>query len=600
MKMASVTETQKTRIKGGSFLIESRCPEEIFTPEDLTDQHRLIAQTAQEFVDREIVPRLKEIEEKKPGLLRELLRCAAELGLCATDVAPKYGGLGLDKISSIIISEKMARDGAWAATAGAQAGIGILPIAFFGTEAQKMKYVPKLARGEFVGAYALSEATSASDALHCKTHATLSSDGKHYVLNGTKMWTTNGGFADVYIVFARVDGEKFTAFIVERNFPGVAPGAEEHKMGIRGSSTTPLNLDQARVPVENVLGEVGKGHQIAFNILNVGRLKLGAGCIGGCKIQMTPALKWSKERMAFGRPIADFGLIKEKLGRMVEQIYAAETMSYRTAGMIDQLLECVDQSLPEADQAILNALQEYAVECSILKVAGTEVLDYVVDETVQIFGGYGFTTDYEVERTYRDQRVNRIFEGTNEINRMLIVDMLLKRSLKGQLALIPAAQKVMEAALSLDADEGNGEGRLAAEAGIVEGAKRAVLFMAGIAVRRYQQALAEEQEVVAALSNLVIEVYGMESALLRAQKQTSGVSAEPAAFHCDAARCAIHEAANRMELEARRALPRIAEGDELRSHSALLRRFFRRIPADTIGLRRRLADRALELGRYPF
>ncbi|MGH9446975.1 MAG: acyl-CoA dehydrogenase family protein, partial [Terriglobia bacterium] len=517
--MASATDTQPARAKGGSFLIESSRPEGIFTPEDLTDQHRLIAQTAQEFVDREIAPRLKEIEEKKPGLLRELLKKAADLGLCATDVPQKYGGLELDKISSIIISEKMARDGAWAATAGAQAGIGILPIAFFGTEAQKEKYLPKLARGEFVGAYALSEATSASDALHCQSRATLSADGKHYVLNGTKMWTTNGGIADVYIVFARVDGEKFTAFIVERNFPGVTPGAEEHKMGIRGSSTTPLHLDQASVPVENVLGEAGKGHQIAFNILNMGRLKLGAGCIGGCKIQMTPALKWSKERKAFGRPIADFGLVKEKLGGMVAWIYAAEAMSYRTAGMIDRLLEGVDQGSPASAQAILNALEEYAVECSILKVAGTEALDYVVDETVQIFGGYGFTTDYDVERTYRDQRVNRIFEGTNEINRMLIVDMLLKRSMKGRLGLIAAAQKLMEAALSLGANEADEEGMLGAEAGIVEGAKKAALFMAGIAVQQFQQSLPEEQEVVAVLSNLVIEVYAMESALLRARKQ---------------------------------------------------------------------------------
>ncbi len=582
-------------------MIESSRPEGIFTPEDLTDQHRLIAQTAQEFVDREIAPRLKEIEEKKPGLLRELLKKAADLGLCATDVPQKYGGLELDKISSIIISEKMARDGAWAATAGAQAGIGILPIAFFGTEAQKEKYLPKLARGEFVGAYALSEATSASDALHCQSRATLSADGKHYVLNGTKMWTTNGGIADVYIVFARVDGEKFTAFIVERNFPGVTPGAEEHKMGIRGSSTTPLHLDQASVPVENVLGEAGKGHQIAFNILNMGRLKLGAGCIGGCKIQMTPALKWSKERKAFGRPIADFGLVKEKLGGMVAWIYAAEAMSYRTAGMIDRLLEGVDQGSPASAQAILNALEEYAVECSILKVAGTEALDYVVDETVQIFGGYGFTTDYDVERTYRDQRVNRIFEGTNEINRMLIVDMLLKRSMKGRLGLIAAAQKLMEAALPLGANEADEEGMLGAEAGIVEGAKKAALFMAGIAVQQFQQSLPEEQEVVAVLSNLVIEVYAMESALLRARKQALGSSPGAAAgFHCDAARCYIHQAADRIEMEARRALPRIAQGDMLRSHMALLRRFLKRIPADTIELRRCLAGRALELGRYPF
>jgi alkylation response protein AidB-like acyl-CoA dehydrogenase len=597
--MTSVAETGKTIIKGGSFLIESRLPDEVFTPEDLDSQHRLIAQTAQEFVEREVVPHLKEIEEKKPGLLRELLRKAADVGLCATDVAQKYGGLELDKISSVIISEKMARDGAWAATAGAQAGIGILPIAFFGTEAQKTKYVPKLARAELVGAYSLSESSSASDALHCKTRATLSPDGKSYILNGAKMWVTNGGFADLYVVFARVDGDKFTAFIVERGFPGVSPGAEEHKMGIRGSSTTPLNLDNVHVPVENVLGEIGKGHQIAFNILNVGRLKLGAGCIGGCKLQMGPALKWAKQREAFGRPIADFGLIQEKLGEMVTRIFAAESMSYRTAGMIDQLLEPVDQGSAIASREILEALQEYAVECSILKVMGTEVLDFVVDETVQIFGGYGFTTDYEVERTYRDQRVNRIFEGTNEINRLLIIDMLVKRSVKGQLGLIPAAQKLLDEVLSPVARDSEEDGPFAAEAAAVEGAKRATLFMAGLAMQRYGEGLSDEQEIVAILSNLVMEVYAMESALLRAQKQLAR-SPDGARWHCDAAGCYIHNAADRMEIEARRGLPRLAEGDALRSHTALLRRFLKRVPRDTIELRRRLAGRALELERYPF
>jgi alkylation response protein AidB-like acyl-CoA dehydrogenase len=598
--MASTIEARKSIIKGGSFLIEARLPGDVFTPEDLNSQHRLIAQTSQEFVEQEIVPHLKEIEDKKPGLLRDLLKKAAEVGLCATDVAQKYGGLELDKISSVIVSEKMARDGAWAATVGAQAGIGILPIALFGSEAQKAKYVPRLVRGELVGAYSLSEASSASDALHCQTRATLSADGKAYILNGTKMWVTNGGFADLYVVFARVDGEKFTAFIVERGFPGVTPGAEEHKMGIRGSSTTPLNLDSVAVPVENVLGEVGKGHQIAFNILNVGRLKLGAGCIGGCKIQMKPALKWAKERQAFGRPIADFGLIKEKLGEMVARIFAAESMSYRTAGMIDQLLDSVDQGSLTEHRDILEALQEYAVECSILKVMGTEVLDYVVDETVQIFGGYGFTTEYEVERTYRDQRVNRIFEGTNEINRLLIVDMLVKRSVKGQLGLIPAAQRVMDEVLSSAAPASEGEGPLGAELVTVEGAKRVALFVAGLAVQKYSQALADEQEVVAVLSNLVMEVYAMESALLRAQKQLEAASMGESRWHSDAAACYIHNAADRVEIEARRALPRLAEGDALRSYTAILRRLLRRIPADTIELRRQLANRALELERYPF
>ncbi len=599
--MATLTTVPKTFFKGGSFLIEQRLPEEIFTPEDISDQHRLIAQTAEQFVETEIVPRLKEIEEKKPGLLRELLKKAADVGLCANDVPQKYGGLELDKISSIIISEKMARDGSWAATLGAQAGIGILPIAFFGTEAQKARYVPKLAKAECLGAYCLSEASSASDALNCKAKATLSPDGKHYILNGTKMWITNGGIADVYVVFAKVDGEKFTAFIVERAFPGVSPGAEEHKMGIRGSSTTPLNLENVPVPVENVLGEIGKGHQIAFNILNMGRLKLGAGCVGGCKMLIAQALKWAQEREAFGHKIADYGMIKEKLGEMVVRTYTVESMAYRTTGMIDNLLEGVDQGAATAARQILEALQEYAVECSILKVTGTEALDYVVDETVQIFGGYGFSSDYEVERAYRDQRVNRIFEGTNEINRLLIIDMLMKRSLKGELALMPAAQKLLDEVLSMAPVEELGDERpLAEEARLAEGAKKVALLVAGSAVQRYLQALTEEQEVIGVLSNLVIEAYAMESVLLRAQKKIDRSRPEASSTDGDAARCYVHEAADRMEMEARHALARIAEGDMLRSQLGLLRRFLRRTPADTIDLKRRVANRALELNRYPF
>ncbi len=599
--MAVATTSSPARVKGGSFLIESRHPDEIFTPEDLSDQHKLIAQTATEFVEREIVPRVKEIEEKKPGLLRELLKKAADVGLCAIDVSAKYGGLELDKISSIIVAEKMARNGSWAVTLGSQAGIGILPIAFFGTEEQKMKYVPKLASGEWVGAYALSEASSASDALNVKTRATLSPEGKFYILNGTKMWITNGGIADMYVVFAKVDGEKFTAFIVERSFPGASPGAEEHKMGIRGSSTTPLNLENVPVPVENVLGEIGKGHQIAFNILNVGRLKLGAGCVGGAKYLIAEALRWAKERMAFGHPIADFGLIKEKLGEMIAKTYAVESVSYRTTGMIEQLLEGVHQGAPTAAAETMAALQEYAVECSILKVMGTEALDFIADESVQIFGGYGFSSEYEVERGFRDQRVNRIFEGTNEINRLLIVDMLLKRSMKGQLGLIPAAERLADEALSLaPSDATPDEGPLAEESRLVEGVKKSALLVAGSAVRKYMMGLEEEQEIIGATSNLVMESYAMESALLRAGKKIEKGSPEAAAWDLDAARTYLHEAADRAESDARRALTRIAEGDMLRTQLALLRRFLKRTPADTIGLKRRLANRALELNRYPF
>jgi len=591
----------KQRIKGGSFLIEQRTPEEIFTPEDMTDQHRLIAQTAEEFMEKEIVPRVREIEEKNPALLRELLRKAAEIGLPATDIPEKYGGLELDKISSIIVAEKTARNGSWTATIGAQAGIGTLPIAYFGTEAQKAKYVPRLASAEWVGAYALSEAGSASDALNCKTRATLSADGKHYILSGAKMWITNGGFADVFIVFAKVDGEKFTAFIVERSFAGVSPGAEEHKMGIRGSSTTPVNFENVPVPVENVLGEVGKGHLIAFNILNVGRLKLGAGCVGAAKFLIADSVGWARQREAFGRKISDFGLIKEKLGEMVALTYATESLSYRTGGLIDQHLEGVDQGSPGADGQILAALREYAVECSILKVVGTETLDWIVDEAVQIFGGYGFSSEYEVERTYRDQRVNRIFEGTNEINRLLITDMLLKRSMKGELGLIPAAQKLLDEVLSAPSDGGSEDQEpLADVAAVLEGSRKAALLVAGSAVQKYLKALAEEQEVVAVISNLVMEIYAMESALLRACKKISKASADACRTEAAATRIFAYEAADRIDVQARRALTRIAEGDTLRTQLAILRRFLRRTAPDVIGLKRQVADRAIELGRYPF
>jgi alkylation response protein AidB-like acyl-CoA dehydrogenase len=601
MNVTNSAPTISKRIRGGSFLIETRTPEEVFTPEDISDEHRLIAQTAEEFVNREISPRLKDLEARKPGILRELLKKAAAVGLCATDVPRRFGGLELDKISSILVAEKMARDGSWATALGVQAGIGILPIAFFGTDEQKAKYVPKLASAEWVGAYCLSEASSASDALNCKTRATLSPDGRHYILDGAKMWVTNGGIADVFVVFAKVDGEKFTAFIVERTFPGVSPGAEEHKMGIRGSSTTPLNLEGVLVPTENVLGEIGKGHLIAFNILNVGRLKLGAGCVGGCKYLLTDAVKWAKERQAFSRKIADFGMIKEKLGEIVAQTYAVESISYRTSGMIDSMLKGIDQGAPTAPGQMLEALQEYAVECSILKVMATETLDFVADEAVQIFGGYGVSSDYDVERTYRDQRVNRIFEGTNEINRLLITDMLIKRSMKEELALLPAARKLAEEVLGPASPEETLDDRpLAEEAKLLEGVKKVLLLVAGNAVQRYMRGLEDEQEVVGVISNLAMAVYAMESALLRSRKRLRKKPSKSSEDAIAVARAYLHAAADRAEAEARRALARIAEGDALRADLSLLRLFLRRTPPDSIGLKRQLADRAIELNRYPF
>ena len=614
--MGSTSTPIAAEIKGGSFLVASRCPEEVFTPEDLNDQQRMIARTTKEFIQKEVLPRVADLEDhsQQHRLSRELLRRAGELGLTAVDVPAAYGGLELDKITSLVVAEATGGEASFTATVGGHVTIGTLPLVYFGTHEQKARYLPRLATAELVAAYSLSEATSASDALNCHTKATLSPDGTHYLLNGTKMWTTNGGFADFFTLFAKVDGEKFTAFLVERSTPGLSVGAEEKKMGIRGSSTTPVILEDARVPVENVLGEVGKGHLIAFNILNMGRLKLGASAIGACKELVGVSVKWAKERVAFGKPIADFGLIKEKLGEMAVRTYVGESITYRTAGLIESLLGGGNSDTGDASAQILRALQEYAVECSIAKVFGVETMDYVTDQAVQIHGGYGYSSEYYVERAYRDSRVNRIFEGTDEINRLLIVDMLLKRSLKGELPLISEAQKLMDDILSPRASvsESKADGSpLGAETGLIEGARKAVLLVAGSAVRKYGKGLSEEQEVIGALSNMVIEVYAMESCLLRALKSLgSGEEAlnsdrdtgqnGGSAVARDAALVAVHEGIDRLEVEARRALARIGEGDTLRVQMSVLRRILKRAPVDVIERKRRVADLAVRLERYPF
>jgi len=515
--MATLTAVPKTRIPGGGFLLSEQHPANIFTPEDFTEQHIMIGRTADEFAINEILPNVEKMEEKDWAIERELLKKAGELGLSSAEIPEAYGGLEMDKVTAAVIADHIAKYGGFSTTWGAHTGIGLLPLVYFGTEAQKKKYLPRLASAEMVAAYALSEATSGSDALNCRTRAVLSPDGKHYILNGEKMWITNGGFADLFTVFAKIDGEKFTAFLVERGFPGFSSGAEEIKMGIRGSSTCPLILSDCKVPVENVLGEVGKGATIAFNILNIGRFKLGAMSLGGARVAIEQAVKYAKERKAFGKVIADFGLVREKIANMALLIYVGEAVVYRTVGMMDALLGEIDKASPEAAKETRKAIEEYAVECSIIKVWGSEMVDYVVDETVQIFGGYGFVEEYPAARAYRDARINRIFEGTNEINRLIITGFLLKRAMSGQLALMPAIKKIMDEVLG-GPSEDEIEGALAEERKMVANAKKLGLFVAGAATQKYMTAIQDKQEVMGAISDMAIEIYAMESALLRTQK----------------------------------------------------------------------------------
>src|SRR5499427_2463328 len=530
--------------------------------------------------------------------MAELVRKGGEVGLMGGGVPEQYGGAGLDKIATTVLTEKLSIYGGFAVTHGAHAGIGTLPIVYFGTEAQKKKYLPKLATGEWIGAYCLSEPQAGSDAQNSLTRAELNAEGTHYILNGQKMWITNGGFADVYIVFAKVGGEKFTAFIVERTFPGFKPGNEEHKMGIHGSSTTPIFLENCKVPKENVLHEIGRGHIVAFNILNAGRFTLGASCVGGAKNVLTTASKYSKERKAFGKQIGDFGRMKEKLAEMAVQILAVESMVYRSAGNIEGAMTTAAGS-GDKIQNTMKVLEEYAIESSIAKVYGSEMLDFVVDEAVQVFGGYGFHEDYPVCRAYRDSRINRIFEGTNEINRMLVIQMLMKRAMGGQLPLIPAATKLADEILAGPAFEETPEGVLAEEARAIVNAKKIFLQAAGGAVQRFREKLADEQELIGALANIVMEIYAMESTLLRAQK-AAATRGEAASVMIDAARVFIADAAERVDHEAKRAISAVHEGDMLMTQMAVLKRFGKRPAVDTIALRRRIAAAVQAQDHYPF
>src|SRR5499433_1693512 len=594
----ATTAVPKTRISGASFLLEERQPSEVFTPEDFNQQHQLIAQTTEDFAQNEIVPNIEKIEHKDFSVTRQLLKKAGELGLSAVDVPEAYGGMEMDKVTSAIIGDHIAKYAGFATTWGGHTGIGLLPIVYFGTEEQKKKYLPRLAAGEIVGAYALSEASSGSDALNCRARAQLSPDGKHYILNGEKMWITNAGFADLFTVFAKIDGEKFTAFLVENTFPGFSVGAEEHKMGIRGSSTCPIVLNDCKVPVENVLGEIGKGHIIAFNILNVGRFKLGAMCVGGARLSIENAVTYAKQRKAFSKVIADFGMVREKLAQMATLIYVGESMIYRTVGMMDTALAEVDKSAADAAKQTLKAIEEYAVECSIIKVWGSEMIDYVVDETVQIYGGYGFVEEYPAERAYRDARINRIFEGTNEINRLIITGFLLKRALSGQLPLMPAIKKLMDEVLSGPTMADEIEGPLADERKLVAQAKKLGLFAAGSATQKYMQAIQDQQEVMGAIADMTIETYAMESAVLRAQKLVEAKGEQEARLAIAMTRIYMTQAMEKIEAAAKRVIAAVAEGDMLRTQLAILRRLAKHEPFNTIELRQQVAKRAIEVGKY--
>ena len=590
--MTTLTASE-TATRGGAWLLEETQPEAVVTPERMTDEHHLIRQTADQFAG-ETAAQNDQLETKDWDLARRLLQQAGELGLLGTDVPEAYGGLAFDKVSSAIIGESIGRSGSFGATFGAHTGLAILPIVMFGTEAQKRRYLPPLVTGELVGAYCLSETGSGSDALGARARATRQADGS-FVLNGEKMWITNGGFADLYIVFAKVDGEQFTAFIVERGFDGVASGNEEHKMGLHGSSTTPLVLQDVHVPAGNLLGEVGKGHRVAFNVLNYGRFKLGALAGGGAAGAIGESARYAASRRQFGQPIANFGAIKHKLGEMVVRTYAVESMVFRTAGLIDAALAEADV---DDSGALLAALEEFAVESSILKVAGSEALHYVLDENVQIHGGNGFVRDYPAERHYRDSRVNRIFEGTNEINRLLIPGMLIRRAVKGGLPLIDAARQVQDELLAPTPPPPADDGLLDAQAAAVGMFRNVALAIVGLALQTHGDRLTDEQELLSLAADIIIDTYAADSVVQRARAAVAA-SRPGADLQADAATAYVNDAAMRIDMAARAALAALAEGDTLRTHLAALRRLLKVIPVNTVAIRRRLADAAVERGAYP-
>jgi alkylation response protein AidB-like acyl-CoA dehydrogenase len=588
--------SETAQLRGGAWLIEPTDARDVLTPETLTDEHRLIGATTQQFVDQEVLPALERLEQHDWALARRLVTRCGDLGLLGVDVPEAYGGVALDKVTSLLVSERMASAASFGATFGGQTNLTLLPLLLFGTESQKRKYIPKLLTGELIGAYCLSETGSGSDALGAKSRASRQPDGS-FLLNGEKMWITNGGFADIFIVFAKIDGEQFTAFIVERAFAGVSSGKEEHKMGLHGSSTTAVIFQDVKVPAENVLGEAGKGHKVAFNVLNFGRFKLGGMCSGGARVAIGEAARYAGARKQFGQPIATFGAIRHKLGEMIVRTYAIESLLYRMAGMIDARIEATPHEATDGTTS-LAVLEEYAIEASIAKVAGSEVLDYVLDENIQIHGGNGFVKDYPAERHYRDARVNRIFEGTNEINRLLIPGMLARRALKGDVPIIAAAKALQDELLGPPGLPSGDDSPLAEERRAVEAFKKTALMVLGLAMQTYGQKLGDQQEVLINVADIMIDVFSAESAVLRALAQADRLP--PAALHVDAARVFVNDAAMRIDFSARQALAAMTQGDTLRTMLAALRRLLKFAPIDTVTPRRRLADEAVSRGGYVF
>ena len=598
--MSTLTASPIRAAAGGSFLIETRTPAEIFTPEDLNQEQRQIASTAAQVARDEILPLAAAIEAKEAGVMKSLIRKAGDLGFTAVDIPEEYGGMEMDKTTSTLLTDHLSVLASFSTAFGAQIGIGLLPLVWYGTDEQKQRYLPRLATGEWVAAYGLSEATSGSDAMNIRTRATLSQDGSYYLLNGEKMWITNCGIASLYTVFAKIDGDKFSAFLIDRDSPGLSVGAEEHKLGIRGSSTCPLVLTDCRVPAANLLGEPGKGHHIAFNVLNVGRFKLGVACVGGARHALAHMICYAKQRTAFGKLIAEFGLIQRKISASATRLYAAESMAYRTVGMIDAGLAQVAADQAHSPRVTQRRIEEYAVECSILKVYGSEMLSLVANELVATMGGYGYVEEYPAERYYRDARINEIFEGTNEINRLIITGWLMKRALSGQLPLLGAIKKLMDEVTQPPSFETAADAQepLAREAELLTAVKKMALFAAGVASQRFMTALQDQQEVMADLADIIMQVYALESAVLRARKlaEAKGSAAEVAAAMTG---LLADESMGLAELAARRVLAACADGDLLRTQLAILRRLARFTPADAVGLSRTVARHCVQLERYP-